>query len=126
MLAVDLGCLRRQTARQAGTGRGEHHMRTQVAIVGGGPAGSACAIHLAMRGISSVIIEKDSFPRFHIGESLTGESGSLLREMGCAKDMASLRSPVKYGIRIYGPAGRRPFWVPIMSRDDSGLRASSS
>ncbi len=37
-------------------------MRTDVAIVGGGPGGSACAMFLADRGIEAVIIERETFP----------------------------------------------------------------
>jgi 1H-pyrrole-2-carbonyl-[peptidyl-carrier protein] brominase len=92
-------------------------MKTQVVIIGGGPAGSACAIHLAMRGIHPVIVERERFPRFHIGESLTGGSGDLLREMGLEKTMKSMNFPVKYGIRGRGPVGALSFWVPIKTRD---------
>ncbi|MBV9447177.1 MAG: FAD-dependent monooxygenase [Streptosporangiaceae bacterium] len=101
-------------------------MQTQVAIIGGGPAGSACAIFLARLGISSVIIERDTFPRFHIGESLTGGSAELIREMGLEDQMASLGFPVKRGIWGHGPAGFTPFWVPIKVRETaaSGLRES--
>jgi flavin-dependent dehydrogenase len=101
-------------------------MKTQVAIVGGGPAGSACAIHLAMRGISSVVVERETFPRFHIGESLTGGSGDLLREMGLEERMAAMNYPVKYGIRGHGPTSALSFWVPIKTRDASGLRETNS
>jgi flavin-dependent dehydrogenase len=101
-------------------------MRTPVAIVGGGPAGSAIAINLAMRGIPSVIVERDSHPRFHIGESLTGESGELLRELGLEEDLAALNPPVKHGIRVYGPSARHEFWVPIRRRDEHGLHDSTS
>jgi 1H-pyrrole-2-carbonyl-[peptidyl-carrier protein] brominase len=92
-------------------------VKTQVAIVGGGPAGSACAIHLALLGISSVIVERERFPRFHIGESLTGGSGDLLREMGLEETMKAMNFPVKYGIRGRGPIGALSFWVPIKTRD---------
>jgi flavin-dependent dehydrogenase len=92
-------------------------MKTAVAIIGGGPAGSACAIHLATRGISSVIVEREAFPRFHIGESLTGGSGDLLRGMGLEERMAGMNFPVKYGIRGHGPLGVLSFWVPIKTRD---------
>jgi flavin-dependent dehydrogenase len=95
-------------------------MRTQVAIVGAGPGGCACAIHLAGHGISSVIVERESFPRFHIGESLTEQSGVLLRELGLADAMRELRNPVKFGVRIYGPAGRSQFWIPVKRRDPEG------
>src|SRR5437588_2735207 len=95
----------------------EWSVKTQVLIIGGGPAGSACAIHLARIGIESVIIERETFPRFHIGESLTGDSGDLLREIGLENTMASMNFPIKYGIRGHGPAGFTPFWVPIKTRD---------
>jgi FADH2-dependent halogenase len=100
-------------------------MRTPVAIVGGGPGGSACAIHLARLGVSSVIIERDSFPRFHIGESLTEQSGSCLRELGFDEKMLCQEFPVKYGVSIYGPAGRKPFWVPVMRRHPDGSLQSA-
>lgn len=92
-------------------------MKADVAIVGGGPGGSACAIHLAKLGRSALIVEREAFPRFHIGESLTEQSGSQLREMGFEGEMMARRHPVKYGVAIYGPSGYVPFWIPIMKRD---------
>lgn len=41
-----------------------------VIVIGGGPAGSTVASLLAQKGISVLVLEKDHFPRFHIGESL--------------------------------------------------------
>ena len=55
---------------------------TNVVIVGGGPGGSATAIYLARKGIKSVIIEKQVMPRYHIGESMTGECGQRVRDLG--------------------------------------------
>ncbi|HEV2377119.1 MAG TPA: tryptophan 7-halogenase [Streptosporangiaceae bacterium] len=101
-------------------------MKTQVAIVGGGPGGSAAAIHLAKQGIESVIIEREKFPRFHIGESLTGGSGDLLREMGLEEAMMARYHPVKYGIWIFGPSGRANWWVPIRTRTPQGQRDTFS
>ena len=57
-------------------------MKTTVAIIGGGPGGASAAMFLAKHGIKSVIIEKDSFPRYHVGESMTGECGGLMRKLG--------------------------------------------
>ncbi len=39
-------------------------------VIGGGPAGSTVANLLAQKGVSVLVLEKDHFPRFHIGESL--------------------------------------------------------
>lgn len=58
-----------------------------VVIIGGGPAGSAAALFLKQLSIDSVIIEREEFPRFHIGESLTAETGRLLRELGLEEEM---------------------------------------
>lgn len=58
------------------------NLKTQVAIIGGGPAGSALAIFLRKRGIDCVIFEKEKFPRFHIGESLLPESMVMFEKLG--------------------------------------------
>src|SRR4029453_11786177 len=41
-----------------------------VAIIGGGPAGSTAATLLAQAGRRVIVLEREKFPRFHIGESL--------------------------------------------------------
>jgi flavin-dependent dehydrogenase len=41
-----------------------------VLVVGGGPAGSYAASALAREGVSTVLLEADIFPRYHIGESM--------------------------------------------------------
>ena len=48
------------------------YMKIDVLIIGGGPGGSAAAMFLLREGITPVILEQEEFPRFHIGESLTG------------------------------------------------------
>ena len=66
----------------------EHHvqnkrlMKTDVLIIGGGPGGAAAAMFLLREGITPVILEQEEFPRFHIGESLTGEGAQVLRRLG--------------------------------------------
>ena len=39
-------------------------------VIGGGPAGSTAAAVLAAKGWRVVVLEREKFPRYHIGESL--------------------------------------------------------
>lgn len=53
-----------------------------VAVIGGGPAGSAAASWLARQGARVAQFEKERFPRFHIGESLLPNGNGILKEIG--------------------------------------------
>jgi flavin-dependent dehydrogenase len=53
-----------------------------VLIVGAGPAGSVAAALLAQRGYQVLVLERQHFPRFSIGESLLAYSTELLVEAG--------------------------------------------
>jgi 1H-pyrrole-2-carbonyl-[peptidyl-carrier protein] brominase len=92
-------------------------VRTDVAIVGGGPSGAACAMFLARQGIRTVIIEREAFPRYHIGESMTGECGAVVRELGFEDRMLRCQYPIKHGVKIFG---QNMWFVPVMGRDTAG------
>jgi len=77
-----------------------------VAIIGGGPAGSAAAILLADRGRRVVLCEKETYPRFKIGESLLPHSLSLLEKLGVRGELDRHAFP-KYGGEIATACGRR-------------------
>jgi flavin-dependent dehydrogenase len=53
-----------------------------VIVIGAGPAGSAAAALLAGRGFDVLVLEKDEFPRFHIGESLLPAGLNVLYDLG--------------------------------------------
>jgi flavin-dependent dehydrogenase len=92
-------------------------MKTPVAIIGGGPSAAASAMFLKTYGIDSVIIEKDAFPRFHIGESMSGECGAIVRQLGLEAEMLKREFPVKRGLTVYGTGGKNAWYIPVMGRD---------
>jgi len=58
-----------------------------VAVVGGGPAGSAAAIWSALSGLDTVLLEAQPFPRPRPGESLHPGAMAILRQLGVDHDI---------------------------------------
>lgn len=56
-------------------------------MVGGGPGGSTAAALLAQRKYSVLLLEKEKFPRFQIGESLLPYNNDLFRRLGLQEEM---------------------------------------
>jgi|KBSMisStandDraft_5_1062788.scaffolds.fasta_scaffold276366_1 FADH2-dependent halogenase len=92
-------------------------MKTDVLIIGGGPGGAAAAMFLLREGITPLILEQEEFPRFHIGESLTGEAAQVLRRLGLGERMDAMENPVKHGVRVYGTNAATTWYVKVSSRD---------
>jgi len=53
-----------------------------VLIIGAGPSGSVAAGLLRKRGIGVLVLERETFPRFSIGESLLPQSMAYIEEAG--------------------------------------------
>ena len=68
-----------------------------VAIIGGGPAGSTAATLLARAQRRVVVFERDKFPRFHIGESLLPFSMKAFTRMGVQEKFLSAGFMKKFG-----------------------------
>lgn len=70
-----------------------------VAIIGGGPGGSTCSTLLKkyMPELRVAVLEKEVFPREHIGESQLPLIGGILNEMGCWEKVESAGFPIKLG-----------------------------
>jgi 1H-pyrrole-2-carbonyl-[peptidyl-carrier protein] brominase len=86
-----------------------------VAVVGAGPAGSVLAYELARAGMSVLGIEREEFPRFHIGESLTGTGGEIVRRLHLEDEMAERDFPEKPGVTVIGQEARSEFFVPVLN-----------
>ena len=93
-------------------------MKKDVVIVGGGPGGAAAAMFLIREGIKPLIIEAETFPRYHIGESLTGAGGRILRDLGLDGEMYKRKYPTKQGVNVYGQSTKGSWWVPVTGRND--------
>jgi len=76
------------------------------AVAGGGPAGCSAATRLAQHGYSVVLFERETFPRFHIGESLLATTNEALEAIGAVDKIVAAKFPVKWGARLVTHDGR--------------------
>ncbi|MGZ5083607.1 MAG: NAD(P)/FAD-dependent oxidoreductase [Usitatibacter sp.] len=73
-----------------------------VVVIGGGPAGSTAATLLAERGHRVVLLEKESHPRFHIGESLLPANMPLFEKLGVDREVEAIGMQ-KWGATFVSP-----------------------
>jgi flavin-dependent dehydrogenase len=70
-------------------------------IIGGGPGGSTVAAFMARAGKRVLVLEKEHFPRFHIGESLLPYNHILFEEMGVLPALQAAGFPRKLGAQFH-------------------------
>ncbi len=68
-----------------------------VIVIGGGPAGSTTAGFLNKMGHRVLLLERETFPRHHIGESMIAATIDILAEIGLEEKLAAANFPVKSG-----------------------------
>lgn len=68
-----------------------------VIVIGGGPGGASAATILAQQGFRTLLLEKDRFPRFQIGESLLPYNNDLFRRLGLEHLLTDRAYFPKYG-----------------------------
>jgi flavin-dependent dehydrogenase len=83
-----------------------------VAVIGGGPAGSTVSALIAQRGYRVELFEREKFPRFHIGESLIPETYWVLVRLGMLEKMKKSHFVKKYSVQFVSADGRQsaPFY----------------
>jgi FADH2-dependent halogenase len=76
-------------------------MKYDAIIIGGGPGGSTAATYLARAGRKVLVLEKEHFPRFHIGESLLPYNNSIFEELGVKDALLASGFHKKYGAQFH-------------------------
>ena len=75
---------------------------TDVVIIGGGPAGSTAAALLAEKGISTIVVERSKFPRYHVGESLLPANRRIFERLGVTEKVEKMAVHKPGGKWLYG------------------------
>ncbi len=83
-----------------------------VIVIGGGPAGSTAAALLAEKGRSVLLLEKEKFPRYHVGESLMPFCWFTLDRLGVVEELEKIAFVKKYSVQFVTQDGRQssPFY----------------
>lgn len=83
-----------------------------VAVIGGGPAGTTLATLLQRQEHRCVVLENTPFPRYHIGESLIPHTYGTFDRLGLLPKLRASRFPKKYSVRFVSPDGEeaQPFY----------------
>ena len=84
-------------------------LSADVIVIGGGPAGSAAATMLARKGWQVTLLEREQFPREHVGESLLPASIPVLEELGALDAVESAGFLKKYGATMVWGTGEVPW-----------------
>jgi flavin-dependent dehydrogenase len=84
----------------------------EAIIIGGGPAGATTAALLAEKGRRVLVLEKEKFPRYHIGESLMPYCWFTLDRLGLVEEMNRIAYVKKYSVQFVTQDGRQsaPFY----------------
>src|SRR6186713_3118622 len=81
-------------------------------LIGGGPAGATASAILAEYGHKVLVLEREKFPRYHIGESLIPFTFGPLERIGMIPKMRKSAFQKKYSVTFVQPDGKRsqPFY----------------
>ena len=83
-----------------------------VIVIGGGPGGSTTSALLAEQGHKVLLLEREPFPRYHIGESLIPYTWFTLNRLGVIDWLKKSACPKKYSVQFVSITGKvsQPFY----------------
>jgi flavin-dependent dehydrogenase len=84
----------------------------EVLVIGGGPAGATASTLIAQEGCRVLLSERESFPRFHIGESLIPETYWVLQRLGMLEKLRASPFVKKHSVQFVSASGKQsaPFY----------------
>jgi flavin-dependent dehydrogenase len=94
-----------------------------VIVIGAGPAGCSAAAVLAERGRRVIILEKEAFPRYRIGESLIPYCWFPLNRIGMIEKLKTSAFTKKFSVQFVGLSGKvsQPFYFFQHTEHDCSL-----
>ncbi len=87
-------------------------LSVDVVVIGGGPAGTTTATLIAQKGHKVVLFERETFPRYHIGESMIPETYWVLERLNMLPKMRASHFVHKHSVQFVSASGRSsaPFY----------------
>lgn len=80
-------------------------------VIGAGPAGATAAALVAEQGFSTLLVERDKLPRFHVGESLMPETYWIFERLGILHELDQAGFTRKHGVQFVSSSDKesKPF-----------------
>lgn len=97
--------------------------RSDVVVIGGGPAGSTTACLLARQGHAVTVLERAKFPRDHVGESMLPFCYEIFEELGVLEEMKR-RYVRKPGVRFLDADDTTQTWFCFGTKMDGPNKLS--
>ena len=92
----------------------------EVLVIGGGPAGATAATVLAQHGRRVLLLEREAFPRYHIGESLMPYTWFTFERLGVLDWFEQAGCPRKHSVQFVSTTGTvsQPFYFSETIKHD--------